>query len=139
MVWGESQPIQSVWPNISFYFTTSQIGGNVLETATRAETQLILILAEPETEDKEKFYAGFQKHFQAAADKRLVELSTSANENESEDENENQSQNQSEDENENQSTNESEVQDEVSISANENQNENENESESKCNSCCVIS
>ena len=74
MVWGESQPFQSVWPNISFYFTTSQIGGNVLETATRAETQLILILAEPETEDKEKFYAGFQKHFQAAADKGLVEL-----------------------------------------------------------------
>ena len=23
MVWGESQPFQSVWPNISFYFTTS--------------------------------------------------------------------------------------------------------------------
>ena len=51
-------------------------GGNVLEMATRAKTQLILILAEPETEDKEKFYAGFQKHFQAAADKGLVELLT---------------------------------------------------------------
>ena len=109
------------------------------EMATRAKTQLIVILAEPEDEDLKKFYANHQKHFQAAADKRLVELSTSANENESEDENENQSQNQSEDENENQSTNESEVQDEVSISANENQSENENESESKCNPCCAIS
>ena len=90
-----------------------------LEMATRAKTQLILILAEPEREDLKKYYADYQKHFQAAADKGLVELAASANGNESE--------------------NESEGLDELSISANENQSENENESESKCNPCCAIS
>ena len=80
--------------------------------ATRAKTQLILILAEGAGK---KIYADYQKHFQAAADKGLVELVASANENESE------------------------ALDEFSISANENQSENENESESKCNPCCAIS
>ena len=42
--------------------------------ATRAKTKLIVILAEPEREDKKKYYANYQKHFQAAADKWLVEL-----------------------------------------------------------------
>ena len=84
-----------------------------LEMATRAKTQLILILVEPEYSKEE--YADYQKHFQAAADKGLVELVASANENESE------------------------RLDELSISANENQSENENESESKCNPCCAIS
>ena len=93
--------------------------GSTLEMATRAKTQLILILAEPEREDWKKSYADYQKHFQAAADKGLVELVASANGNESE--------------------NESEGLDELSISANENQSENENESESKCNPCCAIS
>ena len=51
-----------------------------------------------------KFHADYQKHFQAAADKGLVELVASANGNESE--------------------NESEGLDELSISANENQSEN---------------
>ena len=72
-----------------------------------------------EEADDEKDYADDQKHFQAAADKGLVELVASANGNESE--------------------NESEGLDELSISANENQSENENESESKCNPCCAIS
>ena len=68
-----------------------------LEMATRAKTQLILILAESVLK---KDYADYQKHFQAAADKGLVELVASANENESE------------------------ALDEFSISANENQSEN---------------
>ena len=45
-----------------------------LEMATRAKTQLIVILVEPEREVWKKFYANYQKHFQAAADKGLVEL-----------------------------------------------------------------
>ena len=110
-------------------------GGFTLEMATRAKTQLILILAEFVKKD----YADYQKHFQAAADKGLVELSTSANENESEDGSEDEGEEESEDESKDESTNESEdeseAQDERSISANENQTENENESESKCNPC----
>ena len=90
-----------------------------LEMATRAKNRLIVILVEAEREAEQRFYAKNQKHFQAAADKGLVELVASANENESE--------------------NESEGLDELSISANENQSENENESESKCNPCCAIS
>ena len=93
--------------------------GFTLEMATRAKTQLILILAESDDTVFKTDYADYQKHFQAAADKGLVELVASANENESE--------------------NESEGLDELSISANENQSENENESESKCNPCCAIS
>ena len=62
--------------------------GSTLEMATRAKTQLSVILAEPEEEAWKKFYANYQKHFQAAADKGLVELIASANENESEDESE---------------------------------------------------
>ena len=55
--------------------------GRILEMATRAKTQLILILAEPDDEDDKEDYADYQKHFQAAADKGLVELSVSANAN----------------------------------------------------------
>ena len=102
-----------------------------LEMATRAKTQLIVILVGPEDKNVKEDYADYQKHFQAAADKGLVELSSSANENQSE--------NQSAKENENQSASESEAQDELSISANENQNENGNESKYKCNPCCAIS
>ena len=49
--------------------------GNTLEMATRAKTELIMILAESEKEDYKENYADYQKHFQAAADKGLVELS----------------------------------------------------------------
>ena len=52
---------------------------STVEMATRAKTHLILILAEAEREDENKYYAGYQKNFQAAADKGLVELSVSAN------------------------------------------------------------
>ena len=111
--------------NIDFGWESNKVvavaGGSnfTLEMATRAKTELIVILAEPEREVLKKFYAKYQKHFQAAADKGLVELVASANENESE--------------------NESEGLDELSISANENQSENENEIECKCNPCCAIS
>ena len=57
-----------------------------LEMATRAKTQLILILAEAERDDRKKLYADYQKHFQAAADKGLVELFASANETQSKNE-----------------------------------------------------
>ena len=59
-------------------------GFNTLEMATRARTELILILAEAEKEDYKKYYAEYQKHFQAAADKGLVELLVSENPNENE-------------------------------------------------------
>ena len=52
--------------------------GYTLEMATRAKTQLILILAEPKKKRYKKNYEDYQKHFQAAADKELVELSVSA-------------------------------------------------------------
>ena len=44
----------------------------VLEMATRAKIQLIVILVEDDR-DKE-YYAKYQKYFQAAADKGLLEL-----------------------------------------------------------------
>ena len=50
-----------------------------LEMATRAKTQLIMILAESERKDYKKYFANYQKHFQTAADKGLIELSISAN------------------------------------------------------------
>ena len=57
-------------------------GLSTLELATRAKTKLILVLAESEREDWKKFYARYQKVFQAAADKKgLVELSVSGNAN----------------------------------------------------------
>merc|ERR1712037_316546 len=54
-------------------------GASTLEMATRAKTKLILILAEAKDKDWKKFYADYQKHFQVAADKGLVDLSVSAN------------------------------------------------------------
>ena len=60
-----------------------------LEMATRAKTQMVMILAEPKRElpgnweDWEKNYADYQKHFQDAAGKGLVKLSVSVSENES--------------------------------------------------------
>ena len=57
-------------------------GFKILEMATRAKTQLILILAEPEIEAHKKNYADYQKYFQAAADNGLVELSVNAEPNE---------------------------------------------------------
>ncbi len=45
-----------------------------LEMATRAKTRLVLILAESERKDEKKDYANYQKHFQAAADKGLLEV-----------------------------------------------------------------
>ena len=60
-------------------------GFATLEMATRAKTQLILILAKPEIEDVKKNYVD-QKYFQAAADTGLVELLVSANANDSDNE-----------------------------------------------------
>ena len=54
------------------------VGLSTLEMATRAKTKLIVILAESESEDWKKYYAEYQKHFQAAADKGLVQLSANA-------------------------------------------------------------
>ena len=45
-----------------------------LEAATRAKKKVILIAAEAEEEDYKKSYADYQKYFQDAADKGLVEL-----------------------------------------------------------------
>ena len=50
------------------------VGINTLEMATRAKTQLFLILVEPENELWKKDYTKYQKQFQAAADKELVKL-----------------------------------------------------------------
>ena len=47
-------------------------GGTFLEMATRAKTQLILILVEPE--GGKHFYAEHQQYFQDAADNGLVQL-----------------------------------------------------------------
>ena len=93
-------------------------GFKILEMATRAKTQLILILVEAEREDFKKYFADYHKHFQVASDRGLVELlvNTSANENKNERENKNGNENE-----------------------NENENKNENERESKCNPCCTIS
>ena len=56
------------------------VGGySILEMATRAKTQLILILVEREREVWKKYYAKYQKNFQDAADKGLVELLVSSN------------------------------------------------------------
>jgi len=49
-------------------------GASVIEMATRAKTRLILILAEAESEDRKQNYKDYQKHFQAAAEKGLLEL-----------------------------------------------------------------
>ena len=49
-------------------------GVNTLEMATRARTKLILILALGEKEDRKAYYGEYQKYFQNAADKDLVEL-----------------------------------------------------------------
>ena len=46
-----------------------------LEMATRAKTELVLILVDSGRELLNKSYAKYQKYFQAAADKGLVELS----------------------------------------------------------------
>ena len=92
-------------------------GGFTLEMATRAKSQLILILAEPEDEDWKMNFAKYQKHFKAAAAKGLVELLASANENESK--------------------NECKGLEELAASASA--NENKNERETKCNRSCAIS
>ena len=57
------------------------IGLHTLEMATRAKTRLILILAESQLNADKKFYSDYQKYFQDAADKGLVELLVSANAN----------------------------------------------------------
>merc|ERR1712062_671696 len=44
-------------------------GGDTLEMITRARTQLIIILFEPDDDDFKKFYKDDQKHFQDAAAK----------------------------------------------------------------------
>jgi len=41
---------------------------------TRARTQLIIILVEPDDDDLKKFYKDYQKLFQDAAAEGLVEL-----------------------------------------------------------------
>ena len=87
--------------NIDFGWESNKVvavaGGSnfTLEMATRAKTELIVIFAESEYEAYKEFYADYQKHFQAAADKGLVELFTSENENETKDESGNESENRS--------------------------------------------
>ena len=64
----------------SDHVVAATVGGSVtVEMATRAKSQLFLILAE--NESWKKNYAKYQKYFQDAAAKGLVELATSANEN----------------------------------------------------------
>ena len=55
------------------------VGLHILEMATRAKTRLILILAESQLECDKKFYADYQKYFQGATDKGLVQMSVLAN------------------------------------------------------------
>ena len=53
------------------------VGWYTLEMITRAKTQLIIILVEPDGDDDDDFkedYKDYQKHFQDAAAKGLVEL-----------------------------------------------------------------
>ena len=50
------------------------IGANILEMMTRARTQLILILVEPDDDTFKKYYKDYQNHFQDAAAKGLVDL-----------------------------------------------------------------
>ena len=49
-------------------------GYNILEMATRAKRELILILAEPEKEEYKKSYQRFQLVIKAAEDDGLVDL-----------------------------------------------------------------
>ena len=49
-------------------------GVNTLEMITRARTQLIIILVESDDDDFKEYYKDYQKHFQDAAAKGLVEL-----------------------------------------------------------------
>ena len=56
-------------------------GVDTLEMATRSKIQLILILVERENGKRD--YAKYQKYFQDAADKGLVQLSINASANQS--------------------------------------------------------
>ena len=53
---------------------------NILEMATRAKRELILILAEPEEEKYKEFYQMFQMWIKAAEDEGLVDLQVSESE-----------------------------------------------------------
>ena len=56
-------------------------GLDILEEATRAKTELILILAEPEKEEYKKWYQRFQEEIKAAEDEGLVDVQVSESEN----------------------------------------------------------
>ena len=49
-------------------------GGNILEMATRARTELFLLLAEPEKEEFKKSYRKFPVVIKAAEDEGLVDV-----------------------------------------------------------------
>ena len=49
-------------------------GGNILEMATRARTELLLLLAEPEKEEFKKSYRKFPVVIKAAEDEGLVDV-----------------------------------------------------------------
>ena len=56
-------------------------GVGILEEATRAKTELILIIAEPEEEEYKKYYQRLQVAIKAAEDEGLVDLQVSESEN----------------------------------------------------------
>merc|ERR1711963_1096146 len=56
-------------------------GLDILEEATRAKTELILILAEPEKEEHKKFYQKIQAMIKAAEDEGLVDVQVIESEN----------------------------------------------------------
>ena len=55
--------------------------GNIPEQATRAKTELILVLAEPEEEERKKYYKRIREVIKAAADEGLVDLEAIESEN----------------------------------------------------------
>ena len=68
-------------------------GDNILEVASRAKTELILILAEPEKEEHKKSYQRFQVVVKAAVAEGQVDLQVSESENNNNNNNNNSSHN----------------------------------------------
>ena len=60
---------------------TTRVRGYLLEMATRAKRELILIIAESKKEKYKKSYKRFQLALKAAADEGLVDLQVSESEN----------------------------------------------------------
>ena len=55
--------------------------GNIPEQATRTKTELILVLAEPEEEERKTYYKRIREVIKAAADEGLVDLEAIESEN----------------------------------------------------------